>query len=120
MLSEKDERWNRFISDVCMRDVSSLSDIQKKAVLCFWYDAEMNNGGFCGYLDVYPETNLKELEGALREIANDEIADNLCKAINEGEADGWVETDMAFYGFESSLISLLEEYVEANKEVIFD
>ena len=40
--------------------------------------------------------------------------------INEGEADGWVETDMAFNGFESSLISLLEEYVEANKEVIFD
>ena len=40
--------------------------------------------------------------------------------ILEGEADDWVETDMAFYRFEASLISLLEEYVEANKEVIFD
>ncbi len=68
MLSERDDRWDRFISDVCMRDVSALSDIQKKAVLCFWYDAEMGSGGFSGYLDVYPETDLKELESALREI----------------------------------------------------
>ena len=44
MLSERDERWNRFISEVCYRDVTTLSEIQKKAVLCFWYDAEMNNG----------------------------------------------------------------------------
>lgn len=119
MLSERDERWNRFISDVCMRDEASLSDVQKKAVLCFWYDAEMNNGGFSGYLDVYPDTDLKELENALREIANDGIADNLCKAISDGEDDGWVETDMAYYGFEPSLTDLLEEYVEANKDVIF-
>ena len=62
MLSERDERWNTFISDVCFRDESTLSDIQRKAVLCFWYDAEMNNGGFSGYSDVYPDTDLKELE----------------------------------------------------------
>ena len=53
--------------------------------MCFWYDAEMNNGGFSGYSDVYPDTDLKELEDALREIANDDFADNLCKAINEGK-----------------------------------
>ena len=35
----------------------TLSPIQKKAVLCFWYDAEMQNGGHSGYLDCYPETN---------------------------------------------------------------
>ncbi len=120
MLSERDERWNKFISDVCFREESTLSDIQRKAVLCFWYDAEMNNGGFSGYADVYPDTDLKELEAALRDIANDDFADNLCKAVSEGENDGWQETDMAFYGFEPSLTSLLEEYVEANKDVIFD
>lgn len=120
MLSEKDERWNRFITDVCFRDESTFSVIQRKAVLVFWYDAEMNNGGFSGYSDVYPDTDLKELEDALREIANDDFADNLCKAINEGEDDGWEKTDMAFYGLEPSLTTLLEEYVEANRDVIFD
>ena len=120
MLSERDERWNTFISDVCFRDESTLSDIQRIAVLCFWYDAEMNNGGFSGYSDVYPDTDLKELEDALREIANDDFADNLRKAINEGEDDGWQETNMAFYRFEPSLTALLEEFVEANKDVIFD
>lgn len=119
MLSERDERWNNFISDVCQRDESTLSDIQKKAVLCFWYDAEMNSGGFSGYLDCYPDTDYKELENALREIANDDIADNMCKALSDGEEDGWQETDMAFYNFEPSLTTLIEEYVEANKDVIF-
>jgi len=43
---------------VCFRDESTLSVIQRKAVLVFWYDAEMNNGGFSGYSDVYPDTDL--------------------------------------------------------------
>ena len=120
MLSEREERWNNFISDVCNRDESTLSDIQKKAVLCFWYDAEMNSGGFCGYQDNYQDTDLKELESALREIANDSVADNLCKAISDGEDDDWQETDMAFYQFEPSLTTFIEEYVEANKDVILD
>ena len=63
---------------------------------------------------------LKELEDALREIANDDFADNLCKAINEGEDDDWEKTDMAFYELEPSLTTLLEEYVEANRDLIFD
>lgn len=48
------------------------------------------------------------------------FVDNLRKAIRDGEADGWVETDKEFYRFEPSLSTLLEEYVEANKDVIFD
>lgn len=62
----------------------------------------------------------EELEDVLREIANDDFADNLCKAINEGEDDGWEKTDMAFYKLEPSLTTFLEAYVEANKDVIFD
>ncbi len=120
MLSERDERWNKFISEICYRDATTLSVIQKKAVLCFWYDAEMNSGGFSGYSDVYPDTDLMELESALKEVANDGFVDNLRKAISDGEADGWVETDKDFYRFEPSLSMLLEEYVEANKYEIFD
>lgn len=42
-MSEKDLRWNRFIEDICYRDIAELSPIQRKAVLCFWYDAEIKN-----------------------------------------------------------------------------
>lgn len=44
-MTDKDSRWNAFIDEVCYREISSLSDVQKNAVLCFWYDAEMNSGG---------------------------------------------------------------------------
>ena len=59
-------------------------------------------------------------EAALKEVANDDFVVNLRKAIRDGEADGWLETDKEFYRFEPSLSTLLEEYVEANKDVIFD
>lgn len=72
-----------------------------------------------GMIDTMQVLDYKELESALREIANDDIADNMCKALNDGEEDGWQETDMAFYNFEPSLTTLIEEYVEANKDVIF-
>ena len=35
ILSEKDKRWNRFIEDVCFRNLSSLSKIQRKAVITY-------------------------------------------------------------------------------------
>ena len=76
ILSEKDKRWNRFIEDVCFRNLSSLSKIQRKAVICLNYDAEMNNGGFSLYRDCYPDINSTELKEALIEISNEDIANN--------------------------------------------
>ena len=35
ILSEKDKRWNKFIEDVCFRNLSSLSKIQRKAVITY-------------------------------------------------------------------------------------
>ena len=100
--------------------MSTLSEIQRKAVLCFWYDAEMNSGGYSGYKDCYPNTDTEELAEAIRTIGYEEIADNYLKAVNEGEKDEWVETDMAYYKFSPSLSECLMEYVEKNKEAIFD
>ena len=76
ILSEKDKRWNRFIEDVCFRNLSSLSKIQRKAVICYNYDVEMNNGGFSLYRDCYPAINSTELKEALIEISNEDIANN--------------------------------------------
>ena len=120
VLNEKNIRWDNFINDVCFRDTTTLSEIQRKAVLCFWYDAEMNSGGYSGYMDCYPNTNTEELAEAIRTIGYEEIADNYLKAVNEGEKDEWVETDMAYYKFSPSLSDCLMEYVEKNKDVIFD
>ena len=51
-----------------MRDISTLLPVQRKAVLCFWYDAEMNNVGYSGYMDFYPETDSDKLENDKNEI----------------------------------------------------
>lgn len=122
MLSEKDKRWNRFIDEVTGRD--ELSEIQRAAVLCFWYDAEMQSGGHSGYFDCYPETVPGELISAINLIGYKEIAENFQKALEEkerddGDEDGYETVDNAYYDFEPSLGDLLMEFVENNKEEIF-
>lgn len=118
-LSEKDKRWNKFIETICFQPLDTLSSIQKNAVLCFWYDAEMNSGGHSGYFDCYPDTIPQELIEAINVVGYKAISDNYIKALYEGEEDDWAETDMTYYKFEPSLDKCLMEYVEANKEAIF-
>ena len=76
-------RWNTFIEDICSRDRSVLTEIQKEAVLCFWYDAEMNSAGHCGYFDCYPDTVPEELVSALTKVADKSFADNYLKALED-------------------------------------
>ena len=119
-LTEKDLRWNQFIDEICYKDISELNEIQKNAVLCFWYDAEMGSGGHSGYMDCYPDTNPKDLIKALKIVGNKEIANNYAKAVSDGEEDDFIETDTKYEEFSPSLSELLQEYVENNKEYIFD
>ena len=42
------------------------------------------------------------------------------KAFEEGEKDDFVETDMKYGTFSPSLCEYLQEYVEKNKDCIFD
>lgn len=118
-MTEEDLGWNRFIEDVCCRDITSLSEIQKKAVLCFWYDAEMNSGGYSGFADCYSDIDTRELAEAILTVGYKEIADNYLKAAAEGEKDDCLETDNAYYNFSPSLCDYLQEYVENNKDSIF-
>ncbi len=119
LLPEESRRWNRFIDEICSRDLSALSDVQRKAVLCFYYDGFVNNGGHLCYMDACPDIAPAELAEALLTVSNQEIADNYLKAVSEGEKDDWQETDNAFYDFSPSLIDHLMAYVEHNKDVIF-
>ncbi len=124
MLTEKDERWNRFIYEVCDKELDELSGIQKAAVLCFRYDSEMQSGGYCGFFDCYPEIKPEELIAAINLIGYKEIADNYKMALEEhirddGDEDGYETVDNAYYDFEPSLSDLLMEFVEDHKEEIF-
>ena len=119
-MTEKELRWNRFIEEVCHRDIDTLSELQKNAVLCFWYDAEMNGGGHSGYFDCYPDIVPQELVDAIIAVGYKAIADNYKKALRDGESDGWIETDNAYYDFSPSLCECLQEYVERNKNAIFN
>ena len=42
------------------------------------------------------------------------------KAFKEGEKDDFIETDMKYETFSPSLCEYLQEYVEKNKDCIFD
>lgn len=119
-MTEKDFRWNRFIEEICYRDTDSLSAVQKNAVLCFWYDTEMQSGGHSGYFDNFPDIVSRELIGAIMAVGCKAIADNYQKALKDGEKDGWVQTDDTYYAFSPSLLHCLMEYVESNRDVIFN
>ncbi len=124
MLTEKGERWNRFIYEVCDKELDELSGIQKAAVLCFRFDSEMQNGGYSGFFDWCPEIKPKELIAAIKLIGNKEIAKNFKMALAEhirddGEEDGYETVDNAYYDLEPSLSDLLMKFVEDHKEEIF-
>lgn len=121
-MTEEDIRWNAFIYDICSRERSALTNIQKDAVLCFRYDAEVNSGGHSGYFDCCPDTVPEELVAALTRIAHKGLADNYLRALEEigDEDNGFEDTDDAFYSFEPSLTDYLMKFVEEHKDEIFD
>lgn len=119
-MDERAQRWNRFISDICMRDAAALSDLQRQAVICFWYDAEIQNGGHCAYFDSECYASPAETEAALRLIGTEEIADNFRKAVTEGSKDEWIQTDNDYYAFSPSLFDCLTAFVETHKDTILN
>ncbi len=119
-MNERSQRWNRFVSDICLRNASMLSDLQRQAVICFWYDAELQNGGHCAYFDSEQCASPAETEAALRLIGTEEIADNFRKAVTKGSKDDWMQADNAYYAFSPSLFDRLTAFVEAHKETILN
>ena len=119
-ISPEATRWNKFIFEVCNREILSLSITQRSAVLAFWYDAEMNSGGHCGYFDCYSDIHPDDLVNALDAINASAFAENFIEAIKWGIEDDYEKTDNTFYQLMPSLSDLLMEYVELHKDDIFD
>jgi len=118
-LSEKDLRWNKFLEEVCFKKLEELNDIQKTAVLAFWYYTEMNSGGHTGYFDCYPETNSRLLTDALIAVGAPEIANNYQQAIAHGEEDDYIKNDDVFGDLEPAFSKNLMDYVELHRDMIF-
>lgn len=119
-LSDEDVVWNKFIYEVCERDLDTLSVMGRNAVLCYFYDSEMNNGGHKSYFDWYRgEIEIQFLEDALLEIGNKDILSNYKEALEYGENDDYQRTDDVYFSFEPSLEELLNNYVVINKDEIF-
>lgn len=118
VLTEKDIRWNRFIYEICSKNLTELNDIQKIAVLAFWYYAEMNSGGHSGYFDSFPNVKPEELVFSLVSIGADHAASNFNVAVEIGELDDYVKTDACFYELTPSLEDIIMGFVENNKQSI--
>lgn len=119
--NKKINLWNEFIEDICSRDISTLNEIQKNAVLCFLYDCEVNNGGHCAYFSTYPHNKFysEDLFEALKIVGNNKIANNFMKALENGIEDEYEKVDNAYYQFEPALIDCLEKYVIKNEKEMF-
>ena len=128
------EKWNQFVDLLTMKDYNDLSEIQKVAYLCFWYDSEVENGGHLQYFVNHGISLLYELEAALKQLKADSQAKILTKAINvlinigipkierveefveealEGKFD---EIDSEYYDCEPTIHDLLEKYLEEYEE----
>ena len=110
-MNERAKQWNQFISEICMRNCASLNERQRDAVICFRYDAEMQNGGHSAYFDSDPIAAPEETESAIRRIGGDAIADNFRKA---------AKTDNAYYDFDPSLLTILMQYVDRHSDQILN
>lgn len=136
-----DEIWNRFVDFVVDININTgyenLNDIQKIAYLCFWYDAEVQNGGHLQFFLNESGALAKETEAALIAIGADEQAVILCNAldilntkgipaissvgeyVDEAMAGKFDESDMSYYACETPLDDLLMDYVTKHQEEIF-
>lgn len=114
---DETDAWSSFIYTITTKELDSLNEIQRKAVLCFWYDAEVNSSGHYGFFDIYDNLDFNELYYALKDITNKEISDNFKSALKE-KKNNYDEEDNNYYSFNPSLTDYLEKYVENNKNEI--
>jgi len=117
--------WNIFIDIVACGDMSDMSDIQKKAALCFWYDSELQNGGHLQYFEntsVNGVTDYQEVVAALKQLGAIQQAEILSKAISvrDTEKRGFIKTvnEFADRAREGLYDSLDKEYYDCSPDIV--
>lgn len=116
--SDDSKIWEKFIENICTKKLKDLSDIQKNAVLCFYYDREMNIGGHVCYFDNYQKIKNEDLIEALTIVANKKYVEILKEAIETGKEDNYEKTDALYKKISPCLTEYIEDYVIKNKKTI--
>lgn len=117
--SEEYKLWNKFIEEICTKDLEELNEVQKNAALCFYYDREMNIGGHVCYFDQYTKIDNKDLIKALKKVSNQKFVSNFEEAVEKGKEDNYEKVDNTYLRQSPCLTEYLEQYVISNKEKMF-
>jgi hypothetical protein len=67
-------RWNAFVDLLAMEQYETLSPLQRKAHLVFWYESEVQNGGHGQFLENRGATPIPETIAALDDLGLPEQA----------------------------------------------
>ncbi|HLD36402.1 MAG TPA: DUF4375 domain-containing protein [Planctomycetota bacterium] len=137
-IKNSDEMWNAFIDLIAMEDYDDLSELQKIAHLCFWYDSEIANGGHLQYLlnrgiKLIPKTVkalkilganrqgeiLEEVESIVKKegLKKIETVEKYCEEALEGRFDKY---DTDYYESTPEITELLEKYLEKHSKEFVD
>lgn len=112
--SVNSKRWNKFIEQICSKKLKDLNEVQKNAVLCFYYDHEMSIGGHICYFDNYRKVSNEDLKNALKVIANKKYVEIFEEAIEHGKDDNYEKVDSLYKKISPCLTEYLETYVLKN------
>jgi len=110
-LSTEGQLWNKFIEELCDKELSQLTPFQKNVVIAFQYDAQVNINGHSGFFECYPFIEAEEMITSLSTIGASMYTDNFKKAYQLREWDDHVDTDHTFYHLQPPLGDILMEYV---------
>lgn len=130
--------WNAFVDLLAIENYADLSELQRKAHLTFWYDAEVQNGGHFQYFenrgtDLVPETidalvslGAKQHAEVLRQafvraLASEWGANTSVEDFVKGALVGeFSDLDSKFYDCHSKIADVLESHLTKNKDQYLD
>jgi hypothetical protein len=117
--------WNTFINIVACGDMTEMSEIQKKASLCFWYESEVQNGGHLQYFEntsIRGMTDYQAVADALKWLGAKSQSEVLLKAvaIKETEKRGFINSvhDFVTRAKEGQYETLDTEYYRCEPDII--
>ena len=110
-LSREDQIWNKFIEELCNKELSELTDFQKSVVILFQYDANVNINGHSGFFECYPHIEADEIIKSLSTIGASLYIENFKEANRLGEWGDHTDTDNIFYNLQPCLGDVLMKYV---------
>lgn len=125
--------WNSFVDLLANEEYDDLTTIQQFASSLFWYDSEVQNGGHLQYFLNQGVEHVKETLKALKFVGNSDFYKLLENAlskynsldlsdiddpedyIEEALEDFFGEIDEDYHTIGPTIQSILEEYLETNK-----